>query len=75
MVATSETDILAWDLNPTVDINHINSVTPGSAKLLFLALGIEFYQEVHERMYFLNNGSYYPLVLAQVSGLQDDFRA
>jgi hypothetical protein len=63
VVATSETDILAWDLNSTVDINYINSVTPGSAKLSFLALGIKFYQEVNERMYFLNNGSYYPLVL------------
>jgi hypothetical protein len=51
VVATSETDILARDSNQTVDINHIHSVTPGSTKLLFLALGIEFYQEVNERMY------------------------
>ncbi|MFT5252315.1 MAG: hypothetical protein ACI87N_001322 [Flavobacteriales bacterium] len=49
--ATSETDILAWDSNQTVDINHIDSVTPGSTKPLFLALGIEFYQEVNRRMY------------------------
>jgi hypothetical protein len=43
VVATSETDILAWDSNQTVDVNKINSVTPGSVKPLFLAWGIEFY--------------------------------
>jgi hypothetical protein len=69
VVATSETDILAWDSNQTVDINHINSVTPGSTKPLFLALGIEFYQEVNGRMYPLKNGAYNPLALVQVSGL------
>jgi hypothetical protein len=69
MVANSETAILPWDANPTVDINHLNAVTANSTKPLFLALGVEFYQEVNGRMYPLKNGSYNPLALVQVSGL------
>ncbi|RTZ02325.1 hypothetical protein EKM03_14270, partial [Flavobacterium sp. GSP6] len=69
VVTTSETDILPWDSNQTVAINHVNPVTPGSTKPLFLALGIEFYQEVNGRMYPLKNGSFNPLALVQVSGL------
>ena len=69
VVATSETDILPWDSNPTDAINHVNPVTPGSTKPLFLALGLEFFQEVNGRMYPLKNGSYNPLALVQVSGL------
>ena len=43
VVATAETDILAWDSNQTVDVNKINSVPRCSVKPLFLAWGIEFY--------------------------------
>ena len=69
VVSTSETAILPWDSNDTVAINQVNSVTANSTKPLFLALGIEFYQEVNSRMYPLKNGSYNPLALVQVSGL------
>ncbi|TDE05802.1 hypothetical protein [Flavobacterium sandaracinum] len=69
VVSTSETAILPWDTNETVAINQVNSVTANSTKPLFLALGIEFYQEVNGRMYPLKNGSYNPLSLVQVSGL------
>jgi hypothetical protein len=69
VTATSETDILPWDMAATVAINHLNAVTPNSTKPLFLALGVEFYQEVNGRMYPLKNGSYNPLALVQVSGL------
>ena len=65
----SETAILPWDMTPTVLISHVNSVTPNSTKPLFLALGVEFYQEVNGRMYPLKNGAYNPLSLVQVSGL------
>jgi hypothetical protein len=65
----SETAILPWDMTPTVVINHLNAVTANSTKPLFLALGVEFYQEVNGRMYPLKNGSYNPLALVQVSGL------
>jgi hypothetical protein len=69
VVSSSETAILPWDSNPTVAISHSNPVTPNSVSPLFLALGVEFYQEVNGRMYPLKNGSYNPLSLVQVSGL------
>jgi hypothetical protein len=65
----SETAILPWDALPTVAISHSNMVTPGSTKPLFLALGLEFYQEVNGQMYTLKNGAYNPLALVAVSGL------
>jgi hypothetical protein len=67
--AHSETAILPWDATPTVAISQTNAVTPASTKPLFLALGIEFYQEVNGQMYPLKNGAFNPLALVQVSGL------
>ena len=67
--AHSETAILPWDAVATIAINQVNAVTPASTKPLFLALGVEFYQEVNGQMYPLKNGSYNPLALVQVSGL------
>jgi hypothetical protein len=69
VVATSETAILPWDMTPTVAISHLNAVTPNSVSPLFLALGVEYYQEVNGKMYPLKNGSYNPLALILVSGL------
>jgi hypothetical protein len=69
VVSSSETAILPWDSAPTAAINQLNGVTPNSVSPLFLALGVEFYQEVNGRMYPLKNGSYNPLALVQVSGL------
>ena len=65
----SETAILPWDMVPTMAISHVNAVTPNSTKPLFLALGVEFYQQVNGQMYPLKNGSYNPLALVSVSGL------
>ena len=65
----SETAILPWDITPTVAISHVNAVSPNSTKPLFMALGLEFYQEVNGNMYALKNGAYNPLSLAAVSGL------
>ena len=65
----SETAILPWDGVATVAISQVNAVTPNSTKPLFLALGVEFYQEVNGQMYALKNGSYNPLALVQVSGM------
>ena len=67
--AHSETAILPWDAAATVPISQVIAVTPGSTKPLFLALGVEFYQEVNGQMYALKNGAYNPLSLVQVSGL------
>lgn len=69
MESHSETDILPWNQTATAVISHVNSVTPDSTKPLFLALGIEFYQEVNGQMYSLKNGAYNPLALVQVSGM------
>nr|WP_315142566.1 hypothetical protein [uncultured Flavobacterium sp.] len=67
--ANSETAILPWDMTATVAISQSNVVTPASTKPLFLALGIEFFQQVNGSMYPLKNGSFNPLALVQVSGL------
>ncbi|MBC7410135.1 MAG: hypothetical protein H7339_17265 [Arcicella sp.] len=69
VVSTSETAILPWDSTPTVAISQVNAVTPASTKPLFLALGIEFYQQVNGQMYSLKNGAFNPLALVKVSGL------
>ena len=67
--AHSETAILPWDNVETVAISQENAVTAASAKPLFLALGVEFFQEVNGQMYPLKNGAYNPLALVTVSGL------
>ena len=67
--AHSETAILPWNPIPTVAISQTNMVTPASTKPLFLALGLEFFQEINGQMYSLKNGAYNPLALVQVSGL------
>ena len=67
--AHSETTILPWNPIPTVAISQTNMVTPASTKPLFLALGLEFFQEINGQMYSLKNGAYNPLALVQVSGL------
>ncbi len=69
VVSNSETAILPWNAAPTVAINQVNAVTANSTKPLFLALGLEFYQEVNGQMYPLKNGAFNPLALVQVSGM------
>jgi len=66
VVATSETAILPWDATPTAVISQVNAVTPASTKPLFLALGIEFYQQINGTMYPLKNGAFNPLSVAKV---------
>ena len=66
--AHSESAILPWDATATAAINQVNTVTPASTKPLFLALGVEFYQEVNGQMYPLKNGAYNPLALVKVDG-------
>src|SRR5690606_30222651 len=53
VVATSESAILPWDATATAAINLSNAVTANSTNPLFLALGIEFYQEINGQMYSL----------------------
>ena len=63
------TAVLPWDATATAVINLVNAVTANSTHPLFLALGIEFYQEVNGQMYPLKNGAFNPLSLVKVSGL------
>ena len=65
----SETAILPWDMTATAAISHVNPVTPNSTKPLFLALGVEFYQEVNGQMYPLKNGAFNALSIATVDQL------
>ena len=62
----SETAILPWDATATAVISQVNTVTPASTKPLFLALGVEFYQQVNGTMYPLKNGAFNPLSVVKV---------
>lgn len=66
VVTTSETAILPWTGIATAVISQTNAVTANSTKPLFLALGLEFYQEINGQMYPLKNGAYNPLSIAMV---------
>ena len=68
VVDTKDTAIQPWDATATAAINLANAVSAASTHPLFLALGIEFYQEVNGQMYPLKNGAFNALALVQVSG-------
>ena len=65
---SNESAILPWDSTATAVLTLTNAVTANSTKPLFLALGIEFYQQVNGQMYPLKNGAYNALSLVKVSG-------
>ena len=69
VVDTKESAQLPWDVNATAVINLPNAVTANSTHPLFLAFGIEFYQEVNGVKYPLKNGAYNALSLVKVNGL------
>ncbi|HMK27178.1 MAG TPA: hypothetical protein VK483_14195 [Chitinophagaceae bacterium] len=60
---------LAWDNTATAVINLDNAVTAASTHPLFLALGVEFLQEVNGAFYPLKNGAFNALSLVKVSGV------
>lgn len=62
----SGTAILPYDANATAAINLVNPVTAASTKPLFLALGVQFYQEINGAQYPLKNGSYNALSLVKI---------
>lgn len=68
-VDTNETAQMPLDSIATAVINLSNSVTANSTNPLFLALEIEFYQEVNGVKYSLKNGSYNALSLVKVNGV------
>ena len=65
----TDSAILPLDSLDTALITLVTTVPANSTKPLFLALGLDFYQEVNGVMYPLKNGAYNPLSLVSVSGL------
>lgn len=59
---------LPIDSAATAVLNLVTHVTDNSTKPLFLALGIEFYQEVNGTPYALRNGAFNAISLVRVSG-------
>ena len=68
VVDTQQTVEMPWTIAPTAIISLVNTVTAASTHPLFLALGIEFYQEVNGNMYPLRNGAYNALALVKIDG-------
>jgi hypothetical protein len=66
VVDTKSSAVLPWDETPSVLLNLKNMVTPNSTHPLFLALGVEFYQEVNGENYPLRNGAFNPLAIVMV---------
>jgi len=65
----NSTAILPYDGIAMAVLNLSNNVTAASTKPLFLALGVEFYQEINGVLYPLKNGSYNALSLIEISGV------
>ncbi len=68
VVDTKSSALLPWDGTATAAINLSNAVTAASTHPLFLALGIEFYQDVNGVKYPLKNGAFNALSLVKVDG-------
>jgi hypothetical protein len=68
-VDSKSTAQLPWNDAATAVISLAMQVPANSTYPLFLALGIEFYQEVNGTMYPLKNGTYNALSLVKVSGV------
>ncbi|RPD39444.1 hypothetical protein [Chitinophaga barathri] len=59
---------LPLDRTLTAPLNMVIDLPPNSTKPLFLALGLEFFQEVNGEMFNLLNGAHNPTALVKVSG-------
>jgi len=64
--ATAMLPLSADPLTP--EISHTLMMPANSTHPLFLALAIEFYQQVNGSMYALKNGSYNPLAIINLNG-------
>ena len=69
VVDNNDSTVMPLDATPTTVISLENTVPANSTNPLFLALGIEFYQEVNGEMYPLKNGAFNSLALVKVSGV------
>ena len=66
-VQTSGT--IPWDASPTALLTLTNTVTANSSHPLFLAFGVEFFQQVNGQEYALKNGAFNSLALVKVLGV------
>ncbi len=62
------TGIQPIDAEGKAGVNLVNTVTAASTKPLFLALGVEFFQQVNGNFYSLRNGAFNALSLVAVDG-------
>ena len=69
VIDNNNSAILPWDSVATTALNLSNAVTANSTHPLFMALGIEFYQEINGVKYTLKNGAFNALALVKVLGL------
>ena len=69
VIDNNNSAILPWDSVATIALNLSNAVTANSTHPLFMALGIEFYQEINGVKYTLKNGAFNALALVKVLGL------
>lgn len=66
---TSQSDDIAIEEAQVTAVELLNQLTANSTHPLFLALGIEFYQQVNGVNYALKNGRYNALALVRVLGI------
>jgi len=66
---TGETAVFPWNNTITAAIDIPLQLTADSTKPLFLALGVEFFQEVNGDRYPLKNGAFNAIKLIDVVGL------
>ena len=69
VIDNNNSAILPWDSVATIALNLSKAVTANSTHPLFMALGIEFYQEINGVKYTLKNGAFNALALVKVLGL------
>jgi hypothetical protein len=62
------TPVLPWNDQATAAMRFTHTVTAGSRLPLFLALGVDFYQEMNGGLYPLKNAAYNCLMLVHASG-------
>lgn len=68
VTASSSTVLLPWDSVLTAPLELENALPAASTKVLFLVVGIEFYQQINQQLYPLKNGAFNALSLVKVNG-------
>lgn len=67
-LATSETPPLPWTITETAALSQVNALPAAATAPLFMVMGVEFYQEVNNNFYPLNNGAFNAFTIVKVDG-------